>query len=267
MEISVDQIHAYLHCPTKYKFEHVDKIQGQPDKSAMFKKALHQTISYFFLSAMGSHLPSLGQMKDKWASIWQDMTNASSSIENILLATSYAVAPTRGRTKERQPMDSQQIAGLEMIHNFYHFNKNNPGNVIAVDLEYRVPVGDVNVTGRFELIREIVDSSDGKRYIEIVDFKTGSDSIDAFTVKHDLNLTLASYAFRNAFHSTEDRLKYHYMKSGKDVITVRRENDFNRMKAIVSGVANGIQAKALYPRQTFMCKACPFVEMCDRVKF
>lgn len=263
MEISINDIHNYLSCPVKYKLQAVDQMKIKPPKQVLYKQSIHKTISFFFNAAQNGWVPTLAQMKDKWANIWKEAVDHEPF--DIL-------APRLSEAKKRpsqlniqdQKMNTQ---GLEMIYNFYNFNKGNPGNVIAVDLDYRVPIGGITITGKFELIREIVDAQDGKRYIEIVDFKTSSDDIEPFLVKNDFNLTVASYAFRNLFQSTEDRIKYHYLKTGRDIIITKNESDFKRMKAVVDGVANAIKSESFYPRQTHMCKVCEFKDLCDRLKF
>jgi CRISPR/Cas system-associated exonuclease Cas4 (RecB family) len=266
MEITVDQIHTYLNCPLKYRFKHVDGMNVQEVKNVRFKKAVHKTISYFFLSVMSGRLPSLANMKDKWANTWEELGGGSMNGIQDLLSVSQSLMKKESRYKDQEDY-KYRITGFEMIHNFYQFNKDNPGSIIGVDLDYRVPIGDAIVIGKFELIREIVDASDGKRYIEIVDFKASSDDIDPFLVKNDLSMGIASYAFRNLFGSAEDRLKYHYLKTGRDIIITKRENDFERMKATVNGVHTSITNKLLYPRQTHMCKVCEFKDVCDRVRF
>lgn len=264
MDLNLDELHTYLACPAKYKFKYVDQIKIEEPKNVLFKKAIHDTVYHFFFSAMNGWVPKPAQMKDKWAGIWKQSNDKVDPLSLILSTTPGQSTQKKLGTKDK---DQLHYKGMEMIHNFYHFNHENPGNVILVDQPYRLALDNINLIGRFELIREILDAEDGKRYIEIVDFKTNDAAIDPFLVKHDLNLTLASYAFRNLFQASEDRLKYHYLKTGRDIITVRRDTDYNRAKATVKGVAHGIENKDFYPRQTFMCKACEFRDVCDRVKY
>jgi CRISPR/Cas system-associated exonuclease Cas4 (RecB family) len=265
VEISIDEIYKYLDCPAKYKFKYKDGLNPEETKSVLYKEALHKTIYFFFFTAMNGFVPTLAQMKDKWSNLWEEAAGRRDIMEELLSVREPYIRKLKGH---RDPdMDKYRMAGFEMIYNFYNFNKDNPGNIIGVDMPYRVPIGDITVTGNFELLREIVDAADGKRYIEIVDFKTNSDSIDPFLVKHDFNLTMASYAFRNTFQGQEDRVKYHYLKTGRDIIVTKEEDDYNRMKSIVEGVVKGIENELFYPRQTFMCKSCNFKDVCDRVKF
>lgn len=268
MEINLNEVHTYLSCPLKYQLQNIDKIKVTPPKAVLYKQAVHKTIYFFFFSAMNGFIPTLAQMKDKWANVWAEtMQDTPSPIEDILSVRASTRDRNAGRSFAKAPEDKLKIAGLEMIYNFYSFNKGNPGNIIAVDLDYRVPIGGLTINGKFELIREIVDAQDGKRYIEIVDFKTTDDAVDPFLVKNDFNLTVASYAFRNLFQGKEDRVKYHYMKTGRDIIITKNDNDFNRMKAVMNGVADSIEGDHFYPRQTFMCKTCEMKDVCDRVRF
>lgn len=259
MELSLDQIQTYLHCPAEYMFKYEKNIPAEDPTNTKYKKAIHKTVNYFYFSALGGFVPSAKQMKDKWATIWREASEGPIDASKLLFQSK--------RREEASRTDKQIIQGYEMIHNFYHFNKDSVGIPIAVDHEFRVPIGGVTVTGTFELIRESLDKTSPNRFIEIVDFKTGSEPTDMFLVNNDLNLTVMSYAFRNLFKAKEDRLTYSYLKTGKEIYTSRNERDYDRMKATVLGVAEGIANKRFYPRQTFMCKSCPFKDVCNIAKF
>jgi RecB family exonuclease len=260
MELSLDQIHTYLHCPTEYNFKYEKNLSQEEPDSIKYKRAIHKTISYLYFSAMGGFLPSAKQMKDKWASLWGEEKDGKKNLTDTILKE-------RTYLSRISSTDKYTVQGMELIHNFYHYNKENHGIPIAVDHEFRVPIAGVTVTGKFELIRESIDKLSPTRFIEIVDFKTGNEATDMFLVNNDFNLTVMSYAFRNLFQAKEDRLTYNYLKTGKEIHTSRTEKDFDRMKAIVEGVAEGIANKRFYPRQTFMCKSCPFKDTCDIASF
>jgi CRISPR/Cas system-associated exonuclease Cas4 (RecB family) len=211
---------------------------------------------------MGGLLPSAKQMKDKWATLWKEYKDGPINTTELLLKERLYTDKVKANTP-----DKQIIQGMEMVHNFHHFNKDNPGTPIAVDHEFRVPIVGVTIKGKFELIRESIDKTNANRFIEIVDFKTGSEATDMFLVNNDLNLTVMSYAFRNLFQSEEDRLVLSYLKTGKEIYTYRSDKEFDRMKATIEGVAEGIANNRFYPRQTFMCKSCPFKNACSMARF
>jgi RecB family exonuclease len=261
MELTLQQIHDYLNCPMEYNMKHELQLKVEDTESIRYKRAVHKTISYLYFSAMGGFMPSAKQMKDKWATIWAEERDGKQNLKEMVFKERKWV--DQFGTKN----DKHIIKGFELIHNFYHLNKENHGVPIAVDHEFRVPIAGVTVTGNFELIRESIDKSSPNRFIEIVDFKTGSEATDMFLVNNDLNLTVMSYAFRNLFQAKEDRLTYNYLKTGKEIYTSRTDKHFDRMKAIVEGVAEGIASKRFYPRQSFMCKACPLKDACDIATF
>jgi CRISPR/Cas system-associated exonuclease Cas4 (RecB family) len=264
MDISIDEIMEYLFCPTRYNLRYRYDIPIEREENVEYKKAIHKTISYLYYSMLGERLPSAKQMKDKWASIWTESTTGQQNFKDKLFEDRGSRDP---RKTTRTKSDKYIIEGYEMIHNFYHFNQDDFGIPIAVDKEFRVPVGNINITGKFELIRESIDKSTSNRFIEIVDFKTGPEEKDQFMIQNDFRLTIMSYAFRNLFNSEEDRLVLNYLKTGSQVYTTRGEKDYSRMKAIIEGVAEGIVNERFYPRQSFMCKSCPFKDACGLVNF
>lgn len=266
MELTLDQIHTYLQCPTTYYFKYVQGEAEEESESIRYKKTLHKTIDYFYYNLMNGRMVSLKQMKDKFSALWVESGEAALTLENHILKERKPIEAGRPEA-ERRRTSKRVVQGMEAIHNFYHFNKEKHGIPIAVNHDFRVPIGGVTVTGKFELIRETLDNSSPNRFIEIVDFKTGTEATDLFLVRNDLNLSVMSYAFRNLFQAREDRLTYNYLKSGKEIYTGRGEKEFRRMQATIEGVAEGIANQRFYPRQTFMCKSCPFKKVCNDTHF
>jgi CRISPR/Cas system-associated exonuclease Cas4 (RecB family) len=261
IEITVDELHSYLQCPAKYNFKHQKGLAGEESRSILFKKAIHKTIDYFFFSVMNGQMPTLPHLKDKW-----EMTYVAylGDIDRADILTTSKGHSGKSTNPRKTP---DFIKGLEMLYSFYTFNKDNPGVPIAVDHEYRVAFGDVIVRGKFELIREILDPATRSRYVEIVDFKTSDKTPEYMLIKHDINLLLASYAFRELFNAKEDRMKYHYLPTGRDIIVKKTDDDFKRIESIVKGIAYGIKEEYFYPRQTFMCRSCELKEICDVAEF
>lgn len=262
MELTLDEIHTYLRCPAEYQFKHAMKLSAEDALSVKYNKAIHKTINYFFYSVMGGWVPSSKQMKDKWATLWNEAKEGKPDLTDTLLKQR-----TYNEKRKSMTTDKQIIQGFELIHNFYHHNKDDYGIPIAVDHEFRVPIAGITVTGKFELIRESIDKSSPNRFIEIVDFKSGNEATDMFLVNNDLSLSIMSYAFRNLFQATEDRLTLSYLKTGKEIYTGRGEKHYDRMKATIEGVAEGIANKRFYPRQSYQCKTCAFKDTCDIARF
>ncbi|MGG1071235.1 PD-(D/E)XK nuclease family protein [Priestia megaterium] len=264
IEISMDDVYTFMQCPLKYQLTKIHEIPSEDDyKSAvLYSKGIHQTISYFYYEVMQGRLPTLRQMRDKWAhyyySIFEDDKRTK---DNFLLA----------RTGTDHQRTSQILnRGMEAIYAFYAENKDNPGTPIAVNYPFRIAVqDDLILTGEFELIREYTDSNN-QRKIEIVDFKTSNNKTGAssgFFLRHDLRATAMFYAFQEFFNSTPDRFVFDYIGTDKRLSLYRDENEIKRLKSVLKGVSNGIKQEDFYPRQSFMCKNCSMMNYCDRLQF
>lgn len=248
----------------KYKLTKIDNIpSGDEYKTGvLYSKGIHQTISYFYYEIMQGRMPTLRQMRDKWASYYYDIFEEDKRTkDNFLLART-------GTDKQRM----RQILnrGMEAVYAFYAENKDNPGTPIAVNYPFRIAVdNDLILKGEFELIREVTDENN-RRFVEIVDFKTSRNKTDAsagFFVRHDLRATAMFYAFQEIFHSTPDRFVFDYIGTDTQLSLYRDQNEIRRLKSVLKGVRSGIQQEDFYPRQTFMCKTCPIRDFCDRLQF
>lgn len=264
IEISMDDVFNVLQCPLKYKLTKIHDIPAEDDykTSVLYSKGIHQVISFFYYEVMQGKLPTLRQMRDKWANYYYSIFQEDKKTkENFLLART-------GTDQQR----AQQILnrGFEAVYAFYNENKNNPGTPIAVNYPFRVSVGpDVILTGEFELIRETTGEAD-KRHIEIVDFKTSNNKTDAssgFFVRHDLRATAMFYAFQQLFGDTPDRFLFDYIGTNTQLSLYRDENEIKRLMSVLKGVTNCIRHEDYYPRQSFLCKNCPMLNYCDRLQF
>lgn len=255
MEISVDELLTYYQCSLKHHYQYRAELPYAPSEHTRFGEAMHRTIYSFFYHLMNGQQLGEKDMRRKWESVGATMID--SEADNM-----FAV---RDHPKHRSQAN---VRALDMIHHFYRYNAKNPGVPIVVDEGFRLPIAGVTLTGTFELIREIEDPAEQTRFVEIVDFKTNSQEPHWFQVKNDLRLTIMSMAFRHMFRSNEDRIKYHFLKSGRDIITYRTEQDFARVERIVRDVVAGIQNERILPEQDpITCRACPFQEACDMETF
>lgn len=264
LELSMDDVYTFLECPMKYQLTKIHEIPSGDDyKSAvLYSKGIHQTISYFYYEVMQGKLPTLRQMRDKWANYYYSIfEDDKKTKDNFLLART-------GTDLQR----TRQILnrGMEAIYAFYAENKDNPGTPIAVNYPFRIAVSDdLILTGEFELIREFTDANNN-RQIEIVDFKTSNTKTDAsagFFLRHDLRATAMFYAFQEIFQSKPDRFVFDYIGTDKRLSLYRDENEIKRLQSVLKGVSNGIKEENFYPRQSFMCKTCPMMNYCDRLQF
>jgi CRISPR/Cas system-associated exonuclease Cas4 (RecB family) len=186
------------------------------------------------------------QLKDRWGQLWSKQM----TIEEIMF-------------RRKDEHSDLELKGVSMLINLHRYAKTNPSIPIAVDYNYEVNIGDCQLAGTLELVRETKASGEG-RIIEITDFRTAEYSPDQFTLNHDMRLTAQSYAFRQLFKVEEDRLNYYLLKKGKQHFTQRDDNEFNKLTTIVNQVADDMSKQVVYPRYSLNCKQCQYQYECNK---
>lgn len=242
MIIDLDDIHLYLDCPIKHKmYRNGIKLDTLNEE---FSRKLHKVISYFYYSLMNDKNVTAEQLKQKWGMLW-----------------STKMSPDEIMFRERNERTDLEYKGVSMLINFRRSVASSAP--IAVEQKYSIPCGEHELTGSIELIRE-VEGQGGARVIEIVDFKTGDQVPDAFTLAHDINLTAQSYAFRRLYGVNEDRIVYHHLKTNKPYFASRDNTEFRRMINIVNAVGNAIEREEYYPKYSQRCKSCRLQHECEK---
>lgn len=263
IELGMDEVYTFLQCPLKYKLQHIHEIPSEDEykNTVLYSKGIHQVISYFYNEVVQGRMPTLRQMRDKWANYYYSIFEADKKTKETFLLSRTGI--------DQQRVQQILNRGMETVYKFYNENKENPGVPIAVNYPFRIVIDkDVVLKGEFELIRERKEGNN--RFIEIVDFKTSNTKTDAsngFFLRHDLRATAMFFAFQELFQSKPDRFIFDYIGSDTQLCLYRDENEVKRLHSVLKGVANSIRNNDFYPRQSFMCKSCSMMNSCDRLQF
>ncbi|MNQ36616.1 PD-(D/E)XK nuclease superfamily protein [compost metagenome] len=254
MKLSIEQVIDYQRCPLLYKFRHIDdvdvRLNGGPYRTPnqkyvaeYFDYAMHNVVYGIFHQFADGRYPNAYYVKKRWGQLW----NAGRTKEDIIIDTGSWRNDLRKR--EKQGLDS-----LLSVHSDF---QSNPGTPILIGKGYSIPVGNHELVGTIEMVREV----DG--IIELMDFKTDDRPI-ALHVKGDMAVTAASLAFRKLFGYKEERIAYYGLLSRKTQYTQRDKRDFALLERTVDNVARGIESGIIYPVMNSRCQECPFQKHCEK---
>jgi hypothetical protein len=127
---------------------------------------------------------------------------------------------------------------------------------VAVNLDFRIPFGDLSLTGKIPLIR------DTPRGLEIVNFKTGNHKADEFWHRTDMGVTLQVMAYQSMFKSLPDSICLQYLRIGSSVYVHRTQGDYKRLKKSIDMMAKTMKENWYYPRESYQCDTCPAKTLC-----
>lgn len=245
MRLSVNEIVDYKNCPQMYKFKHVDMLPEIKTIKDHFKDCLKQTISFYYYCMIDKREKSLDNLFSRWESVWFS--------ENI-----------HDRFTDVEIREGSNKA-VELIRNFYEYNKEERVFPIAVDFKYEtIFKGNTNlhVTGEIDLIK-IVDDKSKDRKTDIVFFTQSRTMPDDFFKSIDLRYTLASYAFRNNFKAKENNVVVCNVGKKQYFYVRKTGTDYERARKILYNIATGIENRIFFPSDNpITCNKCRYKVFC-----
>lgn len=258
-ELSIEEVFHFLNCPLQYHFAYVEgmiETSQEQKEGAAFKEAMHQTLYHYYSSIQQGRMPTLRQLYDKLTVLWHEKSD-------LPIGVIFDEDPSTTTRKAKIRREKYLHRGLDLLQKFYQREKKVKQIIIAVNQPYRVTVGEVTVTGNFELIRERLDKDSPSRFIEVVDFRTSVRKPEGFFLRNDLHATFMHYAFQSMFKKAPDHFMLDYLGVEEAMTFHRTPKDYRRMLAVLNGVADGVANSHVYPRQGIQCKQCPFQRVCD----
>jgi hypothetical protein len=231
ISLTEQQFFDYIFCPAKYDLKYNKKIVIEEPFSI---NNILNTISKFFYMYIVNNMktPSMNTITTKFDSLMK---------------------PYMDITSNKQYTDA-----LFQLRNFYNWACSNRIAVIDSDIKYIINHKDIILEG----IMSPVAINENKR-LEFLIMNFSSRTPDQLEIDTKLKYSIDMMSFNES--NKDNKIfatKVHCVKSGKDFITSRTDNDYNRLTATIEGVAAGINNKAFYPRESHMCQNCSYKNCC-----
>lgn len=234
MQLTEQQLFDYISCPAKYQFKHEQGIILHKGKTV--KDLLITTANYFYSYVMeNKKTPTLKVLSNKFEALYL-------------------------KHKEDIP-EKKYNEGLLSLRNFYNWACSEKIAVIDSCMPYSLTYKGINLTGILSPIA--INNSYGNKMLEFLVLNFSGRNIDQLTLDTKLKHSIDMLAFNQSSGSTRiSGIKHHHIKTGKDMISMRSQADFDRVLGTLDGVVAGINAKAFYPRESSFCSTCEYKHMC-----
>lgn len=249
MRISVKEIKDYIKCPLYYKFVHVDNFPQDRSLDDCYKEYIKLSIFFYYFSLIEKKEKPLQLVLKKWESLWFSDSMQSSFQKDIL--------------------DSKSNDAVIILTNFFKKIARERITPIATNLPYEIIFeGDENihVTGDIDLIK-IVNDRTRQSETQIVSLCISYHRPNHFMARNNLELSLASCAFRRDFKTKESKIVIDHVRSKEQTITSRSGGDFIRAEKIIRNIYKGINERVFYPTESkISCSYCKFKLFCINEK-
>ena len=240
MEVTISDLYEFKACPLRYKFTKIDKLTKQITMNDGLREAIYSTIRYFYYNLQEGKIISMQELKEKFGSIWY----GDLDLYDIKM---------HSKSQQRK----KELDAIDMLYRFYREQKYKPDEVIAVNLDFRVPFGnDFFVKGQIPVIRNT------PRGHEILNFKTGNHKYNEFWQRTDMDLTLQHMAYTSLFKKEVDSICIYNLAKAETIFPKRTKKDYSRLYKTVKMMKKMIEQGWYYPRESYHCDKCPAQNLC-----
>ena len=247
-KFSPSKLSVYQNCPRRYQYRYVDKIsRRRKTPETVVGVAVHSAFEELYALVSGGRTPALAEVLETYergfAAEWDD-----SVVEK----------------DARFSADDWRKVGRDCVQLYYEgHHPFSQDRTVAVEKRVGFPI---EVDGHEYRIEGFVDrlalAPDGA--FEIVDYKTAKSLPNQEHADSDWQLALYELAVRREWPDTKEvRLKWHYVRHGKTLVSVRDEAARARLlsdaAALISRIKHDHEFKT---NRGTLCDWCEYRDLC-----
>lgn len=227
LNISEQKFFEYMYCPMRYDFI----CKGFAPTDSSLNKKIYSVVKNLYLSTLDKTYPTINPLKTKWDKI----------------------------AAEQQLEGKKVLEGWGNIINAFNYIHQNRIKFSDVDHSYmlEIPGSKLIIQGQLD---PFIDKGN---HIEILISHFGKKQPDKSDIDKKLKHTIDAYVLKKMYNK-DVIFKYHCFTTGKEYITTRSTRDFRRLESIVTQVGKALENQIIYPRETFMCNNCCYLDMCKQ---
>lgn len=229
MEMSFSRISTYRFCPWKYKLVYVDGMRTPPTPQISLGLTVHRALEEFH-KGDGKTLDELLEVYDR---VWVN----------------------EGFTDPQQTVHFYE-KGEKMLCGYFDWFQLRKSQVVAIEREFRFPVGRRMLRGIIDRIDKLPDDT-----YEVIDYKTHAEMWEQEKIDSDLQLTLYAMGCEQIVKAPAAALSYYFLAHNKVVTTTRSKLQVEDAVREIEEVASKIE-KGDFTPDTKKCPRCDFRNMC-----
>jgi DNA helicase-2/ATP-dependent DNA helicase PcrA len=164
----------------------------------------------------------------------------------------------------KQHAQAAYTGALDMLTKYIRKNFTPKNLPIALEHPFQFHLGNIKVGGRMDRIDRLPDGS-----IEIIDYKTGRNSIEEKQIKNNLQLALYTLAAKNIPEISQQnniasiKVSLHYIETGKIVSGILTKEDLENASKKVLAKVEEIETSNFACSKSIFCQNCEYKMLCQ----
>ena len=234
--LSFSRLKRFESCPLSFKLHYIDRLKSAPGDALKFGSLLHTVLENVY----------------QW-----------------VIDEEYAgrLDAERALALYRDEWGKSGLAGLGLFQEGFailnaYINENamvDHRNILAVEQEFRLPVGNFEVLGYIDRVDRIDDET-----IEIIDYKSNRLLFTRDEVENDLQLSLYHLAAQKLWPWAKNiRLAFHMLRHGVKMRTERTDEQIEAAAAYIESLGKMTEQATEFPaRLNTNCVWCDHRQQC-----
>lgn len=240
IELTLSDLYEFKRCSLRFKLTKLDRLSQTVDSKDGLREAIYSTLNYFYYSLQDGKYVTMTELKEKFSSIWYGDTDL------------YDI-----QINSRKEQRKKELEALGMLQQAYRRQQRSEGEIVSVNLAFRVPFGkDFIIKDQIPLIMETPSGH------EIVNFKVGVQKYDEFWQRTDMGITLQAIAYDSMFKKEAANIRVENLRSKQTFFVDRKRSDYQRLYKSVKMMKKAMDEGWYYPNESFMCRSCPVKDIC-----
>lgn len=151
-----------------------------------------------------------------------------------------------------------------MITTYIEKNFDEKNLPLSLEKPFQFLLGNVRIGGRVDRIDRLPDGT-----LEIIDYKTGRNSIDEKQIRNNLQLAIYTLAAKTIPEITrgpknsEIKVSLHYVELGKVVTGILKQEDLEKASQKILAKAEEIENSDFACSKSIFCENCEYKLLCQ----
>jgi DNA helicase-2/ATP-dependent DNA helicase PcrA len=228
--LSASDIDTYRICPLKYKFARVFRIPQEPTIHQRFGIVLHQVLERFHSSGGGPLSALLNLFEASWR------------------RSGFGDSDDERQFRER---------ARDALARYWRQDRESAAKPVWFERSFAFRLGPHLLRGRVDRVDRRPDGS-----YELIDYKTGKAKT-ADELREDVQLSLYQMGARESWRLETSAQSYFYVLTGEKVPVAHSDEELERVKTTVAGIAGGILKQDFEPKPSpEVCRLCDYRIIC-----
>ena len=228
--LSASDIDTYRICPLKYKFARVFRIPQEPTIYQRFGIVVHQVLERFHSGGGGP----LSELMDLFEASWR--------------------RSGFGDTDDERQF---RLRAVDALERYWRQDRESDAEPVWFERSFAFRLGSHVLRGRVDRVDRRPDGS-----YELIDYKTGKAKTPE-ELREDVQLSLYQMGARESWRLETSAQSYFYVLTGERVPVAHTEEELERVKDTVSGIAAGILKQDFEPTPSAeVCSFCDYRIIC-----